>query len=464
MRANCPWISIATCKAKIVTLETLATSGSVNAHDYVRFYERALKLKALAGVDIALRDPDGQQLANTRVPWGAPLPRNPFQSDSNVLATKKPYVSDVIEGRLARQPVYFVSVPVIEGGAVTQLLHMTIDLSRLEAFVQGDIAAGQIAGVLDRNNIVMARTQDSTERIGKPASRDFVNQITGEEGTWLGRNIQGYTIRVGYERSKLSGWLIWVGVPDETIQSQLRQTLWTLSALGLALTILTIGAAYFFGGRLAAAAGALAAQAKALGRGDAMTAANIAVRELNDVGQELVAAGARRKELEQKLIAAATQESERRFQTIVQSVTDYAIFMLDPDGKVANWNAGRGGSRAIAKPRSSDSIFRPFTRRKTVPGMFRRALCKRRRATANMKPKAGACARMAAASGRACCLIGLPMAKASWSALPRSRVTSPNAGRRSSAWKRRASSSISRKKWTPSASSPAAWRTISTIY
>ncbi|MFZ3359358.1 MAG: PAS domain S-box protein, partial [Xanthobacteraceae bacterium] len=246
-----------------------------------------------------------------------------------------------------------------------------IDLSRLEAFVQGDIAAGQIAGVLDRNNIVMARTQDSTERIGKPASRDFVNQITGEEGTWLGRNIQGYTIRVGYERSKLSGWLIWVGVPDETIQSQLRQTLWTLSALGLALTILTIGAAYFFGGRLAAAAGALAAQAKALGRGDAMTAANIAVRELNDVGQELVAAGARRKELEQKLIAAATQESERRFQTIVQSVTDYAIFMLDPDGKVANWNAGarrvKGYSEAEIVGQHFSTFYTPEDRARDVP-------------------------------------------------------------------------------------------------
>jgi PAS domain S-box-containing protein len=39
--------------------------------------------------------------------------------------------------------------------------------------------------------------------------------------------------------------------------------------------------------------------------------------------------------------AAETQlESERRFRLMVQGVTDYAIFMLDPEGIVANWNAG----------------------------------------------------------------------------------------------------------------------------
>ncbi len=36
----------------------------------------------------------------------------------------------------------------------------------------------------------------------------------------------------------------------------------------------------------------------------------------------------------------AALESERRFRLLVQSVTDYAIFMLDTDGLVTNWNVG----------------------------------------------------------------------------------------------------------------------------
>ena len=43
---------------------------------------------------------------------------------------------------------------------------------------------------------------------------------------------------------------------------------------------------------------------------------------------------------EQRQAYLATLESERRFRLLVQGVTDYAIFMLDPEGKVANWNTG----------------------------------------------------------------------------------------------------------------------------
>jgi PAS domain S-box-containing protein len=34
------------------------------------------------------------------------------------------------------------------------------------------------------------------------------------------------------------------------------------------------------------------------------------------------------------------EESERQFRLLVNGVVDYAIFMLNPDGRVANWNAG----------------------------------------------------------------------------------------------------------------------------
>ena len=39
-------------------------------------------------------------------------------------------------------------------------------------------------------------------------------------------------------------------------------------------------------------------------------------------------------------IAEALRESEQRFRLLVEGVRDYAIFMLDPEGKVSTWNAG----------------------------------------------------------------------------------------------------------------------------
>ncbi|MFL5285781.1 MAG: PAS domain S-box protein [Rhodopila sp.] len=43
---------------------------------------------------------------------------------------------------------------------------------------------------------------------------------------------------------------------------------------------------------------------------------------------------------EQHMAALAARESDQRFRLLVQGVSDYAIFMLDLEGRVTNWNAG----------------------------------------------------------------------------------------------------------------------------
>lgn len=43
---------------------------------------------------------------------------------------------------------------------------------------------------------------------------------------------------------------------------------------------------------------------------------------------------------EKKQAQEALRESEQRFSILVQGVTDYAIYMLSPEGMVTNWNAG----------------------------------------------------------------------------------------------------------------------------
>ncbi|CDN49466.1 hybrid sensor histidine kinase/response regulator [Neorhizobium galegae] len=43
---------------------------------------------------------------------------------------------------------------------------------------------------------------------------------------------------------------------------------------------------------------------------------------------------------ERKRAEAELRLSEEKFQILVQGVTDYALYMLDPDGRVSNWNSG----------------------------------------------------------------------------------------------------------------------------
>jgi PAS domain S-box-containing protein len=60
----------------------------------------------------------------------------------------------------------------------------------------------------------------------------------------------------------------------------------------------------------------------------------------DDKGKLLGFAKITRDMTENRAAQQALLEAERRFRILVQGVTDYAIFMLDPNGRVANWNAG----------------------------------------------------------------------------------------------------------------------------
>jgi len=55
----------------------------------------------------------------------------------------------------------------------------------------------------------------------------------------------------------------------------------------------------------------------------------------------------------------ALRESEERFRMLVEGVKDYAIFMLDPKGRVTSWNAG---AEWINGYRSEEILGQPFSR------------------------------------------------------------------------------------------------------
>jgi PAS domain S-box-containing protein len=61
---------------------------------------------------------------------------------------------------------------------------------------------------------------------------------------------------------------------------------------------------------------------------------------------------------ERKKAQQALKESEERFRLLVQGVTDYAIYMLDPQGHVTNWNSG---AQRIKGYSESEIIGRHFS-------------------------------------------------------------------------------------------------------
>ncbi len=69
--------------------------------------------------------------------------------------------------------------------------------------------------------------------------------------------------------------------------------------------------------------------------------ANVVITALRDDTGTLVGFAKVTRDLTERMRAEqALRRSEQRFRMLVQSVKDYGIFMLDPEGRVASWNGG----------------------------------------------------------------------------------------------------------------------------
>jgi len=63
---------------------------------------------------------------------------------------------------------------------------------------------------------------------------------------------------------------------------------------------------------------------------------------------------------ERRAHEVALQASEERFRMLVEAVADYAIFMLDPDGRVASWNTGAQRINGYTEAEIVGRHFRAF--------------------------------------------------------------------------------------------------------
>jgi PAS domain S-box-containing protein len=102
---------------------------------------------------------------------------------------------------------------------------------------------------------------------------------------------------------------------------------------------------------------------------------------------------------EQHNAQLAALESERKFRLLVQGVTDYAIYMLDAEGVITNWNTGAAHIKGYSEEEVIGRLSRCSTRPKIVRLTCRRRRLSGRPATAATSWKVGAAARMALSFG-----------------------------------------------------------------
>ena len=159
-----------------------------------------------------------------------------------VLATRQPYISDLIHEGEPGRFFYLVAIPVIRDGTADFALGAMISTQRLSDVLQRQsVPDGAVLTLIDRNRRVMARTLDEDRLIGTLPAPDFVNESRRTtDGFWNSRFLDGEGAYAALKTSSTTGWTVGFGLPFEVIKGPRRHNINVLIIVGLCL--LAVGA------------------------------------------------------------------------------------------------------------------------------------------------------------------------------------------------------------------------------
>ena len=271
----------------LAALYTLSTSRLIADRDFAAFHRQMADARAYVGADILLRSTDGQRIADTREPYGAPLGVLKLPRDQEVLEKKAPVVSGVFTDNASRETRYSIILPIIQNGQVIYFINYTIPTTRLVQYLQRDQAEIISAAITDRNGVIVARSSRHEELSGSAGNAEFVRAATERTGIWPGFNQDGLAVIVGYYRSPLSGWLISSSIAQTSLSAPLYASLSAFASFGIIALALSLVLAWLFGRRIATPLVHLERGALALGQGEQVVIPRSGVREVDEVSQAL---------------------------------------------------------------------------------------------------------------------------------------------------------------------------------
>lgn len=316
------------------TLLALGTSQMLRQGNLEGFYRQASEAMSLRSLHVLLRAPSGQQLLNTRVPWGTPIPPQTLSdSDQQVLKSRKPVISNLVVGAVTKQWVLSLSVPVLEGTEVRYILSMSIDAEHIRRIVAATPRSLEwIIAVSDRTGRLIARSHEHEAYLGREIHPDVKGWSRGPEGVHRTQALAGYEVVRGYHWSPRSGWLVAAFVPTEVVEGPLRR-MWFLFALVTAsVTALSLPLAYFLSRRIAGPVADVASYARALGRGEPAVPPTSGLEEANLLSAALATAS--REVLERSKALAA---NELRFRSVFEQ-SAVGFDQVDLDGRLVGVN------------------------------------------------------------------------------------------------------------------------------
>ena len=322
----------------VAGLQTLATSPRLRNGEFESFEAQARLVRETIGLDVVLRRPDGQQLVNTALKPGAPLPSTPLPFDEEIVAgVQRSVVTGYLRGSGPADSSYAIAVPVKLDSAIRFILSYSVPLSRLDTVLDRERVEGWVTGVSDRGGIVLARLPELQGTVGRPRLATLRQRQTETVGVWEGKDRASRPVTVVEEKSRFTGWTVAASIPQELVDARLRRWIWAFGGFGLLVLATSSALAVHLWSRVSRPLRQLAATGPALSRGQAIPRISSPIHEIRRLGDVLADASVRlrtRSEERDRALAdtqrglSALRESEARFRLMADSAPAL-IWMTD---------------------------------------------------------------------------------------------------------------------------------------
>jgi two-component sensor histidine kinase len=290
-------------------LDTLALSQPLAQRDFATFHVEATVAMRRLGATILVVDPSMQQLVNTRVPYGTPLPpiADP-ESLREAQAKQAPVVSNLVFGAVVQKYVFNVIAPVTIAGAGGYTLILAVNAEQLLKIMEGQkLPPVWVTGISDGRGTIVARSKDHASFVGKPLPGNLLEASRQGAGAFATINLEGERTIRAVAKSKLAGWLVSANVLQSVVDAEIHRAQWALAIGGLGLLVLASVLASIFARWIIAPMQALAASAVSLEARDIPAPLASPVVEANDVAGALRSAS-----IELKARTVRLRESETR--------------------------------------------------------------------------------------------------------------------------------------------------------
>jgi signal transduction histidine kinase/ActR/RegA family two-component response regulator len=293
-------------------VDTLANSHALATGDMASFYEELRDANAGPGAWLILYDTSGQQLLNTRHPFGTTLPRRPDpQQVDEMLRSGSGLVSGIKWGAELKNNFVIAEQPISAPSGKRYVLAQAFSPAFFtRAFAGRELPPSWLVGVYDRDGVIIARSREADRFVGKRAKPELVKALSSARRGMLRHvNSDGTDVYEVFTQSQLAGWSILIGAPVSEIDGPVWRGA-SLMAAGLCLAVaaaLTLAA--IFGRRLVHFVASASAAARRLGQGGQVALlAPVHIHELDELNGAIREADLR---LREEMRSRARAEHER---------------------------------------------------------------------------------------------------------------------------------------------------------